>query len=153
MHRFLGVLLVLATPLFLIAGEDDVRKELKALQGKWKAVALEAGGKPLPKDAVPDFVFIVGADGKSIGQMGKIEYQAKVSVDPKKDPKTIDNVHETGVSKGKKQFGIYKIEDGKWIVCMTPPGAAESNRPKSFDTKDTGNVVFIFERIKEDKKP
>jgi len=27
-----------------------------------------------------------------------------------------------------------------------------SNRPKDFDTKDTMNVVFTFERVKEDKK-
>jgi uncharacterized protein (TIGR03067 family) len=98
------------------------------------------------------FLFIVGADGKSTGQMGKVEYQAKVSLDSKKDPKTIDNMHETGVHKGKKQFGIYKLERDKWTVCMTPPGAAESDRPKSFDTKDTRNVVFIFERVNDDKK-
>ena len=61
-------------------------------------------------------------------------------------------VHETGVHKGKKQFGIYKVEDGKWIVCMTAPGATETDRPTSFDTKDTKNVVFVFERIKEEKK-
>ena len=153
MRRFFGVLLVLTTPLLLRAGDDDAHKELKALQGKWKAVALEAGGKPLPKESVPDFVFIVGAEGKSTGQMGKIEYQSKVSVDPKKNPKTIDNMHETGLHKGKKQFGIYKVEGGKWIVCMTAPGAAESDRPKSFDTKDTGHVVFIFELLKDGKKP
>jgi uncharacterized protein (TIGR03067 family) len=154
MRQIIWVLVVLSTPLLLIAADsDDVRKELKALAGKWKAVALEAGGKPLPKQAVPDFTFIVGADGKSIGQMPKVKYQAKVSVDPTKTPKTIDNVHETGVHKGKKQFGIYKLEGDKWIVCMTAPGAAQSDRPKSFDTKDTGNVVFIFERVKVDKKP
>jgi uncharacterized protein (TIGR03067 family) len=151
MQRIICVLIMLAIPLLLTAGDDDVRKELKALEGKWKAVALEAGGKPLPKDVVPDFLFIVGADGKATGQMGKLEYQAKVSVDAKKDPKTIDNVHETGAHKGKKQFGIYKLEGDKWTVCMTPPGAVESDRPKSFDTTDTKSVVFIFERIKEDK--
>jgi len=153
MRRFFGVLLVLTTPLLLRAGDDDAHKELKALQGKWKAVGLEAGGKPLPKEAVPDFLFVVAADGKSTGQVEKTEYQSKVSVDPKKNPKTIDNEHETGPHKGKKQFGIYKVEAGKWIVCMTAPGAAESDRPKTFDTKDTTNVVFIFERVKEDKKP
>jgi uncharacterized protein (TIGR03067 family) len=153
MQRIISVLIVLTTPLLLTAGDDDeVRKELKTLEGKWKTVGLEAGGKSVPKDAVPDFLFIVGADGKSTGQMGKVEYQAKVSLDSKKDPKTIDNVHETGVHKGKKQFGIYKLERDKWTVCMTPPGAAESDRPKSFDTKDTRNVVFIFERVNEDKK-
>jgi uncharacterized protein (TIGR03067 family) len=153
MRRFFGVLLVLTTPLLLRAGDDDAHKELKALQGKWKAVALEAGGKPLPKESVPDFTFVVGADGKATGQTGKVEYQAKVSVDPTKNPKTIDNVHETGRHKGKKQFGIYKVEGGKWIVCITAPGAAEGDRPKTFDTKDTRNVVFIFERVEGDKKP
>jgi len=154
MNRCFGVLLVLISPHPLSASDnDDVRTELKALQGKWKAVALEPGGKPLPKEAVPDFTFIVGAAGKSIGKMSKAEYKSLMSVDPKKKPKTIDNAHETGAHKGKKQLGIYKLEGVKWIVCMTAPGAAEKDRPKSFDTKDTANVVFIFERIKEDKKP
>ena len=36
---------------------------------------------------------------------------------------------------------------------MTPPDSAEADRPKDFTTKDTTNVVFVFERVKEDKKP
>lgn len=152
MHRSFSVLCVLTTPLLLSAGNDDVRKELKALEGTWKTVGLQARGRAFPKALVFDFTFIVGADGKSIGRKPKSEYQSKVNVDPKKDPKTIDNAHETGQYKGKMQFGIYKLEGNKWTVCMTPPGAVESDRPKSFETKDTPNVVFIFERIKEDKK-
>ncbi len=81
--------------------------------------------------------------------MGQTEYQAKISVDPAKNPKTITNAHETGQHKGQKQFGVYKIEGGKWIVCMSAPGAAESDQPKTFDTKDTKNVVFTFEKVKE----
>ena len=152
MQRIICVLVVLATPLLLAAGNDDVRKELKALQGKWKAVALEAGGKPLPKEAIPDFTYIVGADGKATGKMPQSEYTATIIVNPKKDPKTIDNVHESGAQKGKKQYGVYKLEGDKWTVCMTRPGVAESDRPKGFDTKGTANVVFVFERVKEDKK-
>lgn len=153
MQRSICVLIVLATPLLLTAGDDNVGKELKALQGTWKTVSLEAGGKSFPKEAVIDFTFIVGADGKSIGKMPKAEYQATISVDPRKAPKTIDNIHQTGASKGKKQFGIYKLEGDRWTVCMTPPGAAETDRPESFDTKDTTNVVFVFERVKKVKKP
>jgi uncharacterized protein (TIGR03067 family) len=154
MRRFICVLVVLATPaLRATGGDNDARTELKALEGKWKAVALEAGGKSLPKEAVPDFTFTVGAGGKSIGKMPKGDYEASIRVDPTKDPKTIDNVYETGVHKGKTQFGIYKLEGGKWIVCMTPPGAAETDRPKGFDTKDSTNVIFVFERIQENKKP
>jgi len=53
---------------------------------------------------------------------------------------------------GKKQFGIYKMDGGKWIVCMTAPGAVEANRPKSFDTTGTAYVVFVFEKVEDEKK-
>ena len=152
MQRIICVLIVLAVPLLLVAGGDDgVRTELKALEGAWKAVALEAGGQPLPKEAVPNFTYTIGADGKATGKMAKSEYTATMTIDPKKDPKTIDNVHESGAQKGKKQFGVYKLEGDKLTVCMTPPGAAVADRPKDFRTKDTTNVVFVFERIKKDK--
>jgi uncharacterized protein (TIGR03067 family) len=152
MQRIMCVLAVLSTPLLSAAGDDDTKKELKALEGKWKAVTLEAGGAVLPKESIPEFIFIVAADGKSTGQMAKVEYKSSIAVDPKNIPRTIDHVHETGAHKGKKQYGIYKLDGDKWTVCMTPPGAAEGDRPKSFDTKDTANVVFVFERVKEDKK-
>ena len=153
MQRIICVLVVLTTPILLSAGDEDVRKELKAMQGTWKAVALEAGGKPLPKEAIPDFTFIIGANGKSTGKMAQSEYTATITVNPKKDPKTIDNLHESGAQKGKKQHGVYKLEGDKFTVCMTPPGSAEGDRPKDFTTKDTANVVFVFERVKGDKKP
>jgi hypothetical protein len=34
---------------------------------------------------------------------------------------------------------------------MTLPGVAEADRPKDFNTNDTTNVVFVFERLKEAK--
>lgn len=152
MNRCFAALLILAAPAFGNAGDDDVRAELKALKGKWKAVALEAGGQKLPKESVPDFTFIVGDGGKSTGKMADSEYESMMIVDPRKSPKTIDNEHKTGSQKGKKQYGIYKLEDGKWVVCMTAPGAAAKNRPKSFNTKESTSVLFIFERVKEEKK-
>jgi len=153
MKRVISLLFLAVTPFALGAdGGDDVKKELKALEGKWKAVSMEAGGKPLPKDSV-EFMFTVGANGKATGKSAQSEYQATITVDPKKSPKTIDNAHETGSQKGKKQYGIYKLEGDKWTVCMTRPGVEESARPKDFTTKDTANVVFVFERQKEEKKP
>jgi len=154
MKRVIGLIFVLATPLALGADNGhDVQKELKALEGKWKAVSMEAGGKPLPKDTIPDFTFIVAANGKSTGKSPQGKYQANNTVDPKKAPKTIDNLHESGAQKGKKQYGIYKLEGDKWTVCMTRPGVAEDDRPKDFTTKDTANVVFVFERANQEKKP
>src|SRR5262245_6172152 len=137
MRQIICVLVVLTTPLLVTADNDEVRKELKALEGMWKAAALEVGGVPLPKEPVPDFTFISGADGECTGKMVKSEYRATISVDPKKNPKTMDNAHEAGASKGKKQYGVYKLEGDKLTVCITAPGGAEADRPKDFNTKDT----------------
>jgi uncharacterized protein (TIGR03067 family) len=149
MHWLIWLTFVLASSRLLAADiSDDVRSELKALQGEWKTVAVEAAGNALPKDAIPDFTFVIAADGKSTGRSPEGEYQATITVDPKKNPKSIDNLHESGAQKGKKQYGIYKLESDKLTVCMTRPGVAEGDRPKDFGTKDTANVVFVFERLK-----
>jgi uncharacterized protein (TIGR03067 family) len=154
MQRLMCVLVVLTTPVLLAADTDDaVKKELKALAGKWKTVAMEAGGNPLPKDDVPDFTFVAAADGKSTGQTPDGEMRFTMTVNPKKKPKTIDNMHESGRHKGMKQYGIYKLEKDKLTVCVSAAGSPEDDRPKEFTTKDSTNVLFVFERVKEDKKP
>ena len=154
MRQIICTLIVLAVPVPLTAGDDEeVRKELKALQGTLKIVAVEAMGKSLPKESIPEFTFTIEADGKSTGKMAKSEYAARITVNPKKDPKTIDNLHLSGEEKGKKQYGVYKLDGDKLTVAMTQPGAAESDRPKDFVTKGAPTVVFVFERIKADKMP
>lgn len=153
MNHIVCVLAVLASPLTVAAdNDDDVKKELKAMEGKWRTVSLEAMGTAFPKGSVPEFTYVAAADGKCVGQFGKEEFKFTMSIDPKKSPKTCENVHESGQDKGKKQYGIYKLEGDKLTVCMTPRGAAETDRPKDFSTKDTKNVVFVFERVKEEKK-
>src|SRR5262245_34991990 len=134
MPHFISCVLVLATTVALFADNaNDVNRELQALEGKWKAVALEAGGKPVPKESVPDFTFIVAAGGKAIGRSPQGEYQATITVDPQKSPKTIDNLHQSGAQRGKKQYGIYNLEGDKWTVCMTLPWVPERDRPQGFD--------------------
>lgn len=149
MKHLIGLVLVLS----IAAAQDadngeSMNKELKALEGTWKTVAMEAGGQPLPKESLPEFTFIVGAGGKSVAKMAQGEEQATITVDPTKSPRTIDNLHESGATKGKTQYGIYKLEGDKWTVCMTRPGVPPEDRPKSFDTTDTANVLFVFERQK-----
>jgi uncharacterized protein (TIGR03067 family) len=154
MQRIISILVVMATPLLLAADtDDDVRKELKALEGTWKAVAMEAEGKSFPNDGIPDFTFVIAADGKCTGRVPEREFRVTITVNPKKNPKTIDNLHESGEETGKKQYGVYKLERDKFTVCITPAGSAEGDRPKDFTTKDTTNVMFVFERVKEGKKP
>jgi uncharacterized protein (TIGR03067 family) len=151
MHRIIGIVVLLTLPLLAVAG-DDAAKELKTLKGNWKTIALEAGGKALPKEATPDFTMVVGDDGKTKGKFMGGEFEFTITVDLKKTPRTIDINHTSGDQKGKKQYGVYKLEGDKWTVCVTQPGKEPADRPKDFDTKDTTNVVFVFERVKEDKK-
>lgn len=154
MKPIFSLVLVLAMPFALFADNtNDVSKELKALEGTWKAVGMEAGGKPFPKESLMDFTYSVATNGTAIGKSPQEEYQAMITVDPKKSPKTIDNLHTSGMQKGKNQYGIYNLEGDKWTVCMTRPGVTEADRPKGFDTKGTANVVFVFERVKAEKKP
>src|SRR5262245_54993931 len=120
-HAFVTLIFTLALPFALFAEDaGDVKKELAALEGKWKAVSMEAGGKQLPGGV--DFAFTVKPDGKATSKSSIDEYEATVTVDPKKSPKTIDNLHDTGTHKGKKQLGIYKLEGDKWTVSMSRPG-------------------------------
>ena len=153
MQRIICVLIVLAATMLLAAETDDVAQGAKALQGKWHTVAGEAQGKPFSKDGIPPFTIVIAGNGKSTGQMPKNEFRFTITVDPTKKPKTIENLFESGDEKGKKQYGIYKLEGDRFTVCVTPASSAKVDRPKDFATKDTKNVVFVFERVKENKKP
>ncbi len=149
--RSLSMLLVIFTFPIALNADDAVQNELKALQGTWKAVSLEANGNPLPKNAVPPFTYTVSADGKATGKMGPNEYTASITIDPAKNPKTMENKHESGPGKGKTQYAVYKLEGDKWTVCITAPGANAGSRPKDFNTKNSSNVIFVFEKVKENK--
>ena len=152
MQRIICALVMLAIPQFLCADDDDTAKEFKALQGKWKTVSMEVAGNQLPKGDLPPFTVVVGADGKSTGKFGEEEFKFTIKIDPKKSPRTIDNWHETGDQKGKKQYGIYKLEGDKWTVCITGPESVEADRPKEFTSKGSSHVIFVFEKVKEEKK-
>ena len=154
MFRSVCALILLAGPLIACAdGDDAVRKEFEAMKGKWKTVGGEMAGQPFGKDALPPFSIDIGADGKSTGHFATEDFDFTLKIDPKSKPKTTEIVHETGTEKGKTQFGIYKLEGDKYTVCVTAAGSAVSKRPKEFTSANSSNVVFVFERVKEVKKP
>jgi uncharacterized protein (TIGR03067 family) len=134
--------------------DEAARQELKALQGKWKAVAVEIAGNSLPRDSFPAYIWEIQEDGKTTAHMPGGDFPVAISVDPKKSPRTFVNLHlGKGEFTGKKQYGIYKLEGDKLTVCQAPPGAPENERPTDFNTKHTRNVLTTFERVKEDQKP
>lgn len=123
-------------------------REPATLEGAWK-VAMEVGGRKLTPAEVPEFTFVVGSGGKATGRSAQGEYCSTLSV----APKTFVNLHETGPTVGLRQYAVYRVENDRWTVCITAPGAAEAARPASFDTKGTADVVFVFERVAPTTRP
>ena len=134
------------------ADDDAEAKELKALAGSWKLVAVEVDGKPIPKDDLPAISFTLHPDGKSDVQSPDGKFQTKSVIDPAKKPKTLDIEYLGGPQKGQKQYGIYKTDGDRFTVFSTPPGGKPEDRPREFDSKTAKGALVVWERVKDDKK-
>lgn len=78
-----------------------------------------------------------------------LDYTCKVKADPKAKPATLDLVIDEGPeeSKGKTSKCIYKIENGKLILCVSLPG---KDRPKEFEQNE--GESYVFELKKDEPK-
>jgi len=84
---------------------------------------------------------------KYVQTVGPLSEEGNYTLDPSKTPKTIDLDIKTGMDQGKKQLGIYKIEDGKLTVIVAAAGSKD--RPKSFQPAEGDDVLeFVLERAK-----
>jgi uncharacterized protein (TIGR03067 family) len=131
--------------------ESPVQKEMKALEGTWKTAGAEEGGKPVPKDKLPQLTFTVHPDGKATVRAPDAEFETQSTIDPTKTPKTIDIHYLSGPFEDKWQYGVYKVDGGRWNVAATDIGGKPEDRPRDFDTAKGKFRVMIWERVKDDK--
>jgi uncharacterized protein (TIGR03067 family) len=130
------------------AAADDPQKKdgAESLKGTWKAVSVKQGGQNVPDEFVQSMTF--NFDGKKYLQ--KVQGQSEegnYSIDASQLPKTIDLDIKTGNDEGKKQLGIYKIEDSKLTFAVASAGSKD--RPKSFELEEGADVIeFVLEREK-----
>ena len=143
----LTITFLLFCSLATAAADDPPKKDdAESLKGTWKAVSVKQGGQIVPEEFVKSMTF--NFDGKKYVQ--KVQEQSEegnYSIDASQSPKTIDLDIKTGNDQGKKQIGIYKIEDGKltFVVAM----AGSKDRPKSFKPEEGADVIeFVLEREK-----
>jgi uncharacterized protein (TIGR03067 family) len=138
----LAVLLAVA----LIGVEARAADDLEAFQGTWKLVRGESNGQEIPDDKLPNGKVTFEKDHFEV-TFGDQTAEGTIKIDADRDPKTFDAEHESGADRGKTQYGIYKFEDEKLIVCSAAPGSPEIERPTEFRTRPDGNeVLFEFER-------
>jgi len=140
--------LLLAAVVLTGCGGGDVQNELKALEGTWKLVAAEEGGQAIPQDKLPAISFTFQPDGTSTVRGPEGEFQTRSSVDPTKNPKTIDIVFLSGPLKGRQQYGIYKVEGDRQTVVATLADAKAEDRPVDFTTKGTKTRLMVWQREK-----
>ena len=145
------VLTALSVALLLAAEDkqDDAKKDQEALQGAWKVISSEAGGKDQTEEFKDHLLVFEGATfalkkGDEVGLKGTFK------LDPSEKPRAIDiTITEGGQEgdKGKVLHGIYELDKGTLKWCTAEPGGTD--RPKEFSTKEGINHMLVT--LKKDR--
>src|SRR5690349_15701952 len=86
------LLAVLALGLLVAADDKDdaAKKDLKAIEGTWKAVKGEEKGQALKGDEIKGYEFVVQGDKYTLRVGGEEREQGTLKLDPTKKPKAVD---------------------------------------------------------------
>src|SRR4051812_32946285 len=84
------------------------RNDGKKMQGSWKPVAAELGGKPFPDEVLKTMTLVV-SDGKYTVTVGAQADEGTVKLDPAKAPRAMDIVGTKGPNQGKTILAIYEL--------------------------------------------
>lgn len=124
------------------AKEAAVKKEAQKFQGDYSLTFCEIDGSNVPDDQLKTGKLTIKGD-KGVVQFNNFELTWTFTVDPSKDPKTIDLKDD----KGNTFLGIYEMNDEGYRICRTfLPG---KDRPKDFGTKaESGRVLGQWKRVK-----
>jgi uncharacterized protein (TIGR03067 family) len=139
--------LTVAAALVLAVGApaQDAKKELAALQGKWKATKIEIEGKEIPADELGKLKISVQGDKFIAHKENNEQDKNLIKLDPAKKPKQIDLTPQSGPSEGMTLQGIYALEGDTFKMCLGLPG---TSRPDAFAGGDM-RVLITLQRVKK----
>ena len=142
-----------AVAISLTGAEENqaVKKDLALLQGEWSMVSGSADGQAMPANMASQMKRVCKGDETTATMAGQIFFKAKITIDPSKQPKTIDYAMTEGITKGKIQHGIYEVNGDTLKSCF---GAPDAERPTDFSTKAGDHRTFsIWKREKPAATP
>jgi uncharacterized protein (TIGR03067 family) len=141
--RWIGIVAVAILSLpARAAGDSPPKKELAELQGVWKLVGREQGGKETDLTAQPRWVI----RGDKVFYGG--EELAALTIDAGTTPRCIDL---TFAAPNRTYEGIYSVEGGKLRICYNRETEGTKSRPTVLSTKDQADArMLVFQR--EDNK-
>jgi uncharacterized protein (TIGR03067 family) len=128
--------------LFLVAAKpaDEAKKDLEKLQGEWFMAELEIDGKPVPDAKIADTTLTIKGE-KYIVSVKDKKHEVTITLDPAKDPKTIDMAFSDGTDAPKVGKGIYKLDGDTFVVVRAQ--ATDSERPTSFGTWPNSGCFMV----------
>ena len=146
-RRFRWSVLVCVCVASVALGDDSARakEDGKKMEGSWKPVTAELGGKPYP-DEILKTMKLVLTDGKYTVTVGQQTDEGTVKLDPAKKPRAMDIVGTKGPNRGKAIPAIYELRDTTLRICYDLSGKA---RPGEFKTRpDTQLFLVEYKRQK-----
>jgi len=129
------------------AADTEVAKEdLAKLQGEWSMVSGSADGQPMPENMLKEMKRTCHGDEATTTMSGQVIIKARISLDPSRNPKTINYQMTGGFTQGKKQLGIYEVNGDMFRSCFGKPGA---ERPTDFTSRPgDGRTLSVWRRDK-----
>lgn len=143
--------------LFLLANAASAELDAgyKEMQGAWQAMEMVDNGRAIAPEAIPTWLPSGGrieiVDNAMVFTSTKDgQRHARVfSIDATTYPRQLNVVDDNQIM----GYGIYRVEDGRLIVCISPPPVA--SRPTDFSARENSRrVLLVFARPKaEPAKP
>ena len=121
--------------------------DYQRLSGTWILSSGIVDGQPVPEEIRKKTRLITTRDKFTLStgaQTGTSE-DGTFTIDPTKNPKTVDSVQGSGPDKGKTILGIYEIiDDNHKRACWAPAGKP---RPTDFASPaGSGRILQVWER-------
>ena len=129
----------------LLGGGNDGAAELKKIQGTWRFIAHDMGGKAAPKEQLAKMTIVFMGDRFDVRDDGKTVQAGTQKLDASKKPAQIDAVITEGEGKDSKMLGIYELKGDTLKVCFDPAG---KSRPTGFTAKE-GEFSAVIQREKK----
>ena len=131
---------IFAMPLLFLAAACAAEPGADTLDGAYVAVAVTRDGKPETDELVKSVSLVIAKDELNFPVKDK-KFPAKIKIDAKATPATIDSSPSDGADNGRTFFGIWKFEKGDLWLAFRERG----DRPTEFKGDD-GAILFHLKR-------
>ena len=143
MLRLLFAVFIAVDVLLWVLSTAARADDLKAMEGTWKPVSVEAGGKAVESEDLQYLELTISGDRYSVKTKEGTDV-GTLKLDETQNPRTMDATKTEGFDAGKVVKAIYSIEGDTLKVCCI---LDDGQRPTEMTTKEgSGAVLIVYRR-------